>query len=379
MAILFGTTGDGTTLPVLVDQFGNLLAKGIPGDEGPPGPPGGAFALPPNPVDGDVLGWENGQLVWIGDTPLPVGTYGPFVYSDFEGTLTVPQDVSSLYNGQPLIQSDASGDAIAVTFTTNLISNVIDNGSTIDLIFPTDEGFDGFAVGDAVQGSWDQNQEWSDLVIGTLDTQFGNPSKEAPFQGIIGTGFSDGIRPLAGNYLTMDFGSTFPNALSVTITGFVSLNGTTYPGTNENLLINGLAIGPDEWANGGAGGNGQGTSTFTLSNGLTSLAWGYSAGSQQSGFVYLENIYIEINLLVNASVPDTNSTLITAIDESTCTITVNGGDWYGSNGSGDPNGQTLLTKIKEGAALVSSASGNVIVLQNNNNEWVDDLFVTLSV
>ena len=54
MAILFGTTSTGNTLPVLVDQFGNLLAKGIPGDEGPPGPPGGAFALPPDPVDGDV-------------------------------------------------------------------------------------------------------------------------------------------------------------------------------------------------------------------------------------------------------------------------------------------------------------------------------------
>ena len=64
MAILFGTTSTGTTLPVLVDQYGNLLAQGMPGVEGPPGPPGGAFALPPNPVDGDVLGWENGQLVW---------------------------------------------------------------------------------------------------------------------------------------------------------------------------------------------------------------------------------------------------------------------------------------------------------------------------
>jgi hypothetical protein len=36
MAILYGTQSNGETLPVLVDQFGNLLAKGI---EGPPGPP----------------------------------------------------------------------------------------------------------------------------------------------------------------------------------------------------------------------------------------------------------------------------------------------------------------------------------------------------
>ena len=32
MAILLGTTATGETLPVLVDQFGNLLAKGIDGD-----------------------------------------------------------------------------------------------------------------------------------------------------------------------------------------------------------------------------------------------------------------------------------------------------------------------------------------------------------
>ena len=91
MAILFGTTGDGTTLPVLVDQFGNLLAKGIPGDEGPPGPPGGAFALPPDPVDGDVLGWENGQLVWVSEPIPPVNPsiFTPVIYSGNSGTQSI--------------------------------------------------------------------------------------------------------------------------------------------------------------------------------------------------------------------------------------------------------------------------------------------------
>ena len=36
MAILLGTTATGETLPVLVDQFGNLLAKGIDGAPGWP-------------------------------------------------------------------------------------------------------------------------------------------------------------------------------------------------------------------------------------------------------------------------------------------------------------------------------------------------------
>ena len=96
MAILYGTTGDGTTLPVLVDQFGNLLAKGIPGDEGPPGPPGapgGDFALPANPADGDVLGWENGALVWISEPPPPLDPgFVPVIYTGNGGT----QSISSL-------------------------------------------------------------------------------------------------------------------------------------------------------------------------------------------------------------------------------------------------------------------------------------------
>lgn len=94
MAILFGTTGDGTTLPVLVDQFGNLLAKGITGDEGPPGPPGppgGDFALPPNPVDGDVLGWENGALVWVSEPvpPVVLSTMKPVIYSGNGGIQSI--------------------------------------------------------------------------------------------------------------------------------------------------------------------------------------------------------------------------------------------------------------------------------------------------
>ncbi len=124
MAILFGTTSTGNTLPVLVDQFGNLLAKGIPGDEGPPGPPGGAFALPPNPVDGDVLGWENGQLVWIGEPPLPAGTFGPYVYYPNGSNLVVPQ-TPTLNNGDLLFMSDADGNTAYYTPTTSAIATVV--------------------------------------------------------------------------------------------------------------------------------------------------------------------------------------------------------------------------------------------------------------
>ncbi len=87
MAILYGTQSNGETLPVLVDQFGNLLAKGIdgqpgqpgqpgtpgePGGEGPPGPPGTpgeGVPLPYGP-DGAYLQIVSGAPAWT-DSPGP--------------------------------------------------------------------------------------------------------------------------------------------------------------------------------------------------------------------------------------------------------------------------------------------------------------------
>jgi hypothetical protein len=100
MAILYGTQSNGVTLPVLVDQFGNLLAKGIdgqpgtpgiPGPPGEPGPPGGSFPLPPDPYEGAYLGWLNNGLAWVGTppSPFPDGVFGPITGWDPAGVLTV--------------------------------------------------------------------------------------------------------------------------------------------------------------------------------------------------------------------------------------------------------------------------------------------------
>ncbi len=149
MAILFGTTGDGTTLPVLVDQFGNLLAKGIPGDEGPPGPPGGDFALPPDPVDGDVLGWENGQLVWVSEPlPPPASIFTPVIYSGNGGTQSITgvgfspslvwiksMDDAYSHNLQDIIQGTgyylSSNSTGAATAETRHITSFDSNGFTL--------------------------------------------------------------------------------------------------------------------------------------------------------------------------------------------------------------------------------------------------------
>jgi hypothetical protein len=63
MAILYGTQSNGETLPVLVDQYGNLLAKGIDGATGPEGPQGPQGPQGPSGKDGD------GQPVVTSFTP----------------------------------------------------------------------------------------------------------------------------------------------------------------------------------------------------------------------------------------------------------------------------------------------------------------------
>jgi len=68
--ILLGTQSNGETLPVQVDATGRLVAEGLQGDKGDKGDKGdpgenGVGELPPNPEDGQVLGWENGQLSWV--------------------------------------------------------------------------------------------------------------------------------------------------------------------------------------------------------------------------------------------------------------------------------------------------------------------------
>ena len=77
--ILLGTQSNGETLPVQVNQFGQLVAEGLQGPPGPEGPSGTCPDLPPDPYEGALLGWLNGGLAWIGSEPVPIppGSFGP--------------------------------------------------------------------------------------------------------------------------------------------------------------------------------------------------------------------------------------------------------------------------------------------------------------
>ena len=90
MAILFGTTADGESLPVQVNEFGQLVAQGVPGEQGIQGPPG-----PPGPV-GDYT-YETVEFVPtlyssdVGEALIDWSTiagkacrWGPIVWATFQ-------------------------------------------------------------------------------------------------------------------------------------------------------------------------------------------------------------------------------------------------------------------------------------------------------
>lgn len=69
MAILYGTQSNGGTLPVQVNEFGQLVAQGLKGDPGTPGTPGAPGAAgPPGPQGppGTVT-WEQGFFTPVYD------------------------------------------------------------------------------------------------------------------------------------------------------------------------------------------------------------------------------------------------------------------------------------------------------------------------
>ena len=82
MAILFGTTSDGQTLPVQVNATGQLVAQGMEGAQGPEGPPGPEGKPGPPGADGQPgdSGLEAEQGIW---TPYFGNTEGGEAIIDY--------------------------------------------------------------------------------------------------------------------------------------------------------------------------------------------------------------------------------------------------------------------------------------------------------
>ena len=148
--ILLGTQSNGETLPVQVDAFGRLVAEGLEGPpgpagpEGPEGPPGG-LDLPPDPYEGALLGWLNGELAWVGSPPVPIpdDVFGPIISYDPSGMLVVDNIPATLGQGVYVYQCEQDGQYFATgwnvdQFWQDSCSGVNDQPETREYAFDGD-------------------------------------------------------------------------------------------------------------------------------------------------------------------------------------------------------------------------------------------------
>lgn len=371
MAILYGTQSNGETLPVLVDQFGNLIAKGIdgapgePGDPGPPGPPG-IGELPPDPLEGALLGWKDGELAWIGGSvPLPAGTYGPYVYKFDDQILEFPQDATGLVYGQQLYMSDETGKNVTHEYKTDTIANV-------DIALP--ESFTTNAsenAANALDGNWETSAKGSRITITFSNTVL------KPGYKLYGSlsGRSDDV--IAYN-LTTSAGS-FSWSTSTPGTGYkVYTNDTgadvtvtsaqTYRGSGGPTYTNAVAIVPpgvvlpDVITTGAECNQKLGPYTIFVKGQTNTLTF-----PTNNNFDKFE---------VGDAVQETDVIIIDiAADAVPPTISTDGGAWMGTDGSGT-GVQTELTTTRSGSGSVSLGFNGGLVLRDNNAEWVDGYYVT---
>ncbi len=345
--------GDLTVTGLINGSIG-VGEPGPPGPEGPQGPegPAGSIDLPPDPYEGAVLGWQDGQLAWIGQSvTLPPGTYGPFTYIPGNEELRIPQDASELVNGQQIYMSDAEGNQANVTFATDTISSAG--------LIPT----------------WNQSNEWS-----SYGRSFSSAQWKSVFNNTGGTVENNPARDI--EWICSPANLAFSKIqVSGRGEGVITyeLNGATM---THNLPRQAGEAAVFELEEGKVG---------TL-NSIVMKMW-HSSSPTAFGRVFVDD-----KLLVDIGVPGdpglgTKLTFPTAnnfdkfqvgdvvqdpyviinIDSESepPTITTDGGTW-GAEG----NGPTNLSTDWCGEGSVFLAADQAILLRENNKEWVDDFYVT---
>jgi hypothetical protein len=338
MAILFGTQSNGETLPVQVNEFGQLVAKGIDGPAGPPGPPG-IGQLPADPYEGALLGWENGELAWVGSSiVLPAGTYGPYRYVAAEERLEIPQNASSLVNGQQIYMSDNLGTRVVFKALTDTIANVSADG--LVLTFPSSFNFDRFTVGDVVQGDAEPTLvSTTDNNVETWVTEWNANNRYDSKK----------------NNMVMTW--SIPGPASVVFGGYRKDDNNV----NVKVSVNGTEAASGAW------GKSDGLISVTLPSGNNTVEF---QGDQQYYLRPADSKIDGSNFLINQSVQ------VTSIRPSTNQISTNGGSWLGADGSGEQGGATVLEADLSGDGSVFVGGNGSILLRTSNKEWVDDFYVT---
>lgn len=202
MAILYGTTSTGDTLPVQVDQAGRLVAEGLEGapgpegPEGPPGPTGPPIDLPPDPYEGALLGWLNGELAWVSGDPIPVPqeVFGPITNYEMSGLITVDSGIpAGIGTGVYLSQCTADGSPIRPNKSWDISRNwsqLITNGNFVGGTTPAD-GFDGTATTWAWSSSNFSLQGLTFNNVGVVQVKFYTGTEEEKSQGISVNGGSE--------------------------------------------------------------------------------------------------------------------------------------------------------------------------------------------
>ena len=371
MAILYGTQSNGETLPVLVDQFGNLLAKGIEGQEGPPGPPGapGVGQLPPDPYEGAILGWEDGQLAWLGGSaPLPAGTYGPFIYIEGNEQLNIPQDATGLVNGQQLYMSDSQGNQSVHTYRTDTIAGV-DVSTPLPINVTAEEALSNKA--NALDGDWATYATSNSLMTVTFADTVIKPGHS--FWTKADQGSSDTttitiyfadlsyVSYSINNQTTNQFLIWRNDTNSAVTVDTVTFIRTKSSGSLHTAYVSAFAIVPDSAGLGTTPGDKaavQALEPYTLKPGNSNIVLTFPTSNNFDKF--------EVGDVVQ------DPYVITAIDNSGPTITVDGGSW-GTGGSDTPSD---LKTYWSGEGSVFVGLDQAIVLRGNNKKWVDDYYVT---
>ena len=343
MAILYGTTAGGDSLPVEVNELGQLVAQGLAGQPGPPGPPG-LPELPPDPFEGAILGWKDNTLSWLGGSvPLPAGTYGPIVAYE-SGVLTLETAVSLPYLTR-LDLTDAQGSPLNFSYSTSLIANVESGESpiTFDQVYNPDDNTSipnqtsvangqRFLVSDLFAKYTNDNESVSakDLIPG-LQFVWRIFQSESP----------DGVTSVGSGFAANE---TFP--ISTWKNGYFDCKYATC------ALYTSFSASPgDVVAQGTIGSRSQDVLTFIDASNLNR----FSVGD-----------------VVQA--PDVR---ILSISPETAQITTSPGNWRGINGSGSVGGATrAFTADVTGTGTVQTCVGDTIVLREDNTHWAIGGYVT---
>jgi hypothetical protein len=345
MAILYGTTADGDSLPVEVNEFGQLIAQGLQGQEGPPGPPG-LPELPPDPFEGAILGWKDNTLSWLGGSvPIPEGTYGPIIsYANGVLELETSVDLPSLAS---IFLSDRSGARYIYRQSTGAIAEL---SSPVFRPYNTSPPTAGL-----YSGSWDY------VFNGRTDSSNTDTQSAYAYQGssICTT------LPLPSGSLEVYAkrpGSTMRQGNTITVgTKTIELddNGTAtwynfgYQSDITQIQIVGTDPGVAVYAvriNG------------VVLNQLEDFPLILQDSTGLSDF--------EVGDLVQSSSSQSQgeTSEVTAIDASVPSITVNGGTWA--------VGASVVGPVRSGDGTVQSTIANSIILREDNGEWRVGYYVT---